>query len=82
MKDLNKFEAEQLLHLAQKIVDYGYINEYEHYWETIEDVGKTNEMGGMKNTEDWLDQDKLNKSNHIFKYFYALDKFINNLNSK
>tara|TARA_R100000988_G_scaffold103400_1_gene82170 strand:+ start:834 stop:1064 length:231 start_codon:yes stop_codon:yes gene_type:complete len=72
--NLNKLEAEQLMHLAEKIIDYAYINEHEDYM-------NKNEQKSLEFSDFVIDEEELYKSNHIFRYFYSLDMLINRIKS-
>lgn len=71
-KKMTELQQERLLHLSAKLVDYVYTSEYEDYWnstaldETLRDDW----------SDDWIDEDVLNNSNHMFKIVYNLNKLI------
>ncbi len=72
---MTQFQQERILHLASKLVDYVYIPEEEDYW---------NQTGLHESTRDdgnneWIDEDILNSSTHIFKCVYNLQKLLNQI---
>ncbi len=75
---MTELEQERLLHLSAKLVDYVYISEYEDYWSST----ALDETSRDDWSDDWIIEDKLNESTHIFKYIYNLKQLINNIKSK
>ncbi len=72
--DLSKFQIEQLLHLSNQVVNYLYEDEIKDYQSSlskyeIKDIDP--KLTSLENFEN-----KLNKSEHIFKYVYNLHKLL------
>tara|TARA_R100000742_G_C4263090_1_gene80930 strand:+ start:582 stop:806 length:225 start_codon:yes stop_codon:yes gene_type:complete len=70
---LTPFQEEQMIHLCNKLLEYMYEPEYTDFNER-----HLSDIVGLKNFSQEY-QDELNKSDHIFKYIYALEKLINQL---
>ena len=75
---ITEFQAERLLHLASKLVDYVYIPEEEDYWNKTGLHESTRDDGN----DDWIDEEKLNESTHMFKCVYNLNKLINQIKNE
>ena len=71
-KKITEFQAERLLHLASKLVDHVYMKEEENYWNV---TGKHEEIN-IDDNNDWINEDELNESTHIFRCVYNLNKLI------
>jgi len=72
---ITQMELERLVHLTSKVVDYVYTPEYEDYWSQ----SSYHERDDWN--DEWIEVDKLNASNHMFKYRYNLEILINKIKS-
>ncbi len=72
---MTQFQQERILHLASKLVDHVYMSEEENYWNV---TGK-HEGINIDDNNDWINEDELNESTHIFKCVYNLQKLINQI---
>lgn len=64
---LTPFQEEQMIHLCNKVLEYIYEPEFTDY----------NERHSVEEevfSQEYVDE--LNKTNHIFKYIYALEKIV------
>ena len=64
---LTPFQEEQMIHLCNKVLQYIYEPEFTDYSErhSVEEEVFSQEY-----------EDELNKTDHIFKYIYALEKIV------
>ena len=77
MKD---FTIQQMIHLASKIIEYLYDDEKKDYESRLIKY-EIKDINPSLSSEDNYEQ-KLNDSEHIFKYIYALNKILQSLQEK
>jgi hypothetical protein len=76
-KNLSEIELERLIHLSSKVLEYVYIPEYEDYF----NQSRLDDSFRDDQNDDWIIEDKLNDSDHIFKYIYNLKQLITKIKS-
>ena len=77
MKD---FTIQQIIHLTGKIIEYLYDDELKDYESSLSKYEIKDINTSLSSEENF--EHKLNESEHIFKYIYALNKILQNLQEK
>tara|TARA_A100001388_G_scaffold267324_1_gene241342 strand:+ start:1187 stop:1435 length:249 start_codon:yes stop_codon:yes gene_type:complete len=77
MKD---FTIQQIIHLTSKVIEYLYDDERKDYESSLSKYEIKDINPDLSSEENF--EHKLNESEHIFKYIYALNKILQNLQEK
>ncbi len=77
MKD---FAIQQIIHLTGKIIEYLYDDELKDYESSLTKYQIKDVNPSLSSEENF--EHKLNESEHIFKYIYALNKILQSLQEK
>ena len=77
---MKNFTIQQIIHLANKIIEYLYDDELKDYESSLTKYSIKDINPSLSSEENF--EHKLNESEHIFKYIYALNKILQSLQEK